>query len=377
MGDSIFGASTPVSTDNYDGTNYTLGTRFIPQEDGFVTKGRWYAPLTTPSSEVLPIGVYLWDERNTSAPIAETTIVSLTTGAWNEADFSSPVYVQGGITYTISVVTNRYTATTHYFDAPITSGYLLAPTSAGRFKDIGSSAIPQYPTDAFNAGGYFVDLVFERLTDVRNLAENPAGKNNATGMTGPGTPVRVTGVTGLSRTTGFRTTVDGYMQIDLGPVTVGQSYGVMFEAKNEGSVFEFGKTVYISYTTSGHGDQFVETPSHQLGAVGNVSRFEYVTNGALVPADALRMFLVFDSLHAGTTVTALMLSPDGEIHKYGDGDTTDWVWDGTDGNSSSRLDIGAPGVVWYVYNGSTEVPGTPYVWNGSTEVPVASYEIAP
>lgn len=162
MSDTIFGANTPVATDASDGTNYTIGTRFRPDENGFITKARWYGSLTPPVPGVLPLAAQLWDERDTSAPIATTTFGSLTSSFWNETDFSTPVLVEAGITYTISVVTNRYTATTHYFDDPITSGHLFAPASAGRFQDITSgSTTPVYPTNAFNAGGYFVDVVYE------------------------------------------------------------------------------------------------------------------------------------------------------------------------------------------------------------------------
>lgn len=167
MSDTIFGTNVPATTDASDGTNYTMGTRFRPSEDGFITKARWYGSITPPVAGVLPLAAQLWDERDTSAPIATTTFGTLTASVWNETDFSSPVYVQAGITYTISVVTNRYTATTHYFDDPITSGYLFAPAAAGRFQDITSSTTPVYPTNAFNAGGYFVDVVF-------NLGSPPA-----------------------------------------------------------------------------------------------------------------------------------------------------------------------------------------------------------
>lgn len=155
MGDNIYGATTPVTANTNDGTRYTLGTNFQVSTGTNLLKIRWYAPSSSPGAALLPIKWQLWNV-DTSSLVTNGTFGTLTLGAWNEV--SPGVALTAGVNYCVSIVTDQYTATTHYFDSSITHGIITAPVAAGKFFDIGnSSTTAVLPTGSFNNGGYFVD----------------------------------------------------------------------------------------------------------------------------------------------------------------------------------------------------------------------------
>ena len=154
VGDTVFGSSVPSRLDSNDGTNYTMGTYFRPSVDATSLAVHWRAPTT-------PIGpaVAQWQVWNidTSTLITSGTFPYIAWGAWNELALTSLNFV-AGVQYCISIVTNRYCATTHFFDSDVTHGIITGPASAGRFTDIGVSTVAVRPTSAFLNGGYFVDM---------------------------------------------------------------------------------------------------------------------------------------------------------------------------------------------------------------------------
>lgn len=160
--DTIFQGDVPSVTDATDGTNYTMGTQFIPNGNWWATKVRWYAPLTSPGATLLPVQWQIWDEFTTTI-LASGVLGSITPGAWNEVALGAPLHLTSGKTYIVSGVSDRYTNTGHYFDAGVTRTLLSTPVSAGKFTDIGSSTTPAMPTAQFASGAYFWDVT---LTDV-------------------------------------------------------------------------------------------------------------------------------------------------------------------------------------------------------------------
>lgn len=160
MVDSIFGTDTPAAPDNNDTTTYTMGTYFTPDVDGTIDV-RWYAPSGTIGSfnaAVLPIQVRLWKVSDGSL-LQSGSFSSITAGAWNPAGVSWSV--TASTQYCVSVTTDRYTATSHYFDTAKTVGHLTSPIAAGRFKDTGvTNATPTFPDQGFNNGAYFIDPLF-------------------------------------------------------------------------------------------------------------------------------------------------------------------------------------------------------------------------
>lgn len=206
-----------------------------------------------------------------------------------------------------------------------------------------------------------------------NLCPNPAAKNDLTGYTGTSGQTRVTGLTGFPRTTGLHFSGNGYVQTPAGVRAAGDTTHVSFYIANNTGFVQNNKTVYISYHTSG-GDQFPETFQYSL-AIGEKKRVT-ATSTVPAPTGTTGVYLVIDSLNgalgSGFDISCVMFDPDG-INTYNDGDSSGWVWDGADGNSSSQPSSGPSVFVW---NGSTEVPGALTVWNGSSEVS-GTIEIAP
>jgi hypothetical protein len=159
VSDSIFQTDTPSVTDAADGTNYTMGTYFVPAVAGTVT-GRWFAPLSGPAGGLLPIAAQLWDVALNSIIATGTIPNPLSLGAWNTFTLSTHS-LTAGRTYCLSVLTNQYVATAHYFDAAITHGSITAPIQAGHFSNIGISTTPALPdVGSGNNGGYFIDPLF-------------------------------------------------------------------------------------------------------------------------------------------------------------------------------------------------------------------------
>lgn len=168
----------------------------------------------------------------------------------------------------------------------------------------------------------------------QNLAPNPAAKHDTAGYGGSATIGRATDFpVGCPRSTGVRLSSGGYLTTPAAACAPGDVFTVSFYGHNGGAFFEFGKTVYISYTRSAGGDTFPETFNFALGDIGNVVRASFTTQPA--PADATGIYLVWDALATGYGMTGLLLEKTGTLQDYADGDTSGWAWDGADGNSTS------------------------------------------
>lgn len=166
-----------------------------------------------------------------------------------------------------------------------------------------------------------------------NKCPNPAAKSNATGYSGTASPSRVTGLSTLPRTTGVQATGTGYIQTPTAPCSPGDQFAVSVYTQN-GSAAPLGtKTVYVAYTRSAGGDAFPETFSTTVGNVGDTNRGTFVA--AAAPALATGIYLIVDAITAGVVVSDVMYEPGTSVGAYADGDTSGWVWDGTNGNSSS------------------------------------------
>lgn len=159
-GGLIFGSNEPVIDDAVDGTNYCMGTIFATDADGTIPQIHWRSPTGLPGSfspAVLPIQAQLWD-RATSTIIGTAEFNPLLQGEWEHETVDW--HIEAGHDYVISIVTDRYTATSHFFDADIVNGHITAPSSAGRYFELGTSTTPVMPVNQFNNGGYFIDFDF-------------------------------------------------------------------------------------------------------------------------------------------------------------------------------------------------------------------------
>jgi hypothetical protein len=202
---------------------------------------------------------------------------------------------------------------------------------------------------------------------------NPAAGVDLTGWTGSTvTPVRATGLAGLPRTTGVKSTGGGFFRTPTIPCSPGEQFAASFYMLNNSGFSQSPHTVYISYTTSGHGEQFPETFATTTVADGSSIRASAVADVSKVPADATGIFLIIDSMPANITITAVLMERAASVGSYFDGSFADCTWDGATDLSASTFDdtpVGPTGPALSVWNGSSEVGATLSVWTGSAEVP--------
>jgi hypothetical protein len=166
MSENIFGASTPVVTDATDSDQeINLGTLFKAGIVGTIAGARWFAPTAPLSGGFLPtVTLYRFDSNAAGTVLAQKQMASVTLGAWNTLLFNAPVAILGDPQwYVMAILTNRYTATAHYFDGDVVSGNLTG-LAGGAGRDNGRftyNPTPAYPTSSFNNGGYFIDPLFD------------------------------------------------------------------------------------------------------------------------------------------------------------------------------------------------------------------------
>jgi hypothetical protein len=118
---------------------------------------------------------HLWTGDGTL--LASATFTNETASGWQTVTFSQPVAVTAGTTYVASYHTgNRYSATTGYFDAPRTSGQLIAPTGAGVYA-YGDTTT--FPNNTFTNENYWVDVQFISSPNHVPIAVDDSGFNTA------------------------------------------------------------------------------------------------------------------------------------------------------------------------------------------------------
>lgn len=167
----------------------------------------------------------------------------------------------------------------------------------------------------------------------RNLCPNPSAKVAGTGYSGTGAAARATGLVGFPRTTGMTASGTGFIQSPTAACAAGDQIVVSLNA-SAGSVLG-SKTVYAAFTRSAGGDDFSQTFSVTVDTTVHRATF-----AATAPANATGVYLLLDGIVAGTTMAAVMYEPGAVDGGYADGDTSGWVWDGTNGSSSSSESAG-------------------------------------
>ncbi len=122
---------TPELPDGNDAVLYVLATEFTTSADGSWTGIEWYAPATDDANNHYIIA-YTDGGFTVSKAITPTFGGGLQTFNWN-----TPIAISPGHTYEACVLTQRYTATRHFFDTTdATTTHLTAPHATnGRFKE--------------------------------------------------------------------------------------------------------------------------------------------------------------------------------------------------------------------------------------------------
>lgn len=177
MTDTLFTSQTPGGTFNNIGGE-TLSTAFYSIVPGNITGFQIYGPSTPP---IINPTCALWlpTSATTGTQLGSKQFPSfLNSGVWNQLLLDTPVTITANTLYRATEYTDFYVATGSFWTSPLSSGNLRGiqdntdPTSAGWSVRNGtfanSTTLGTYPPDqsgnTFNAGCYFIDVLFEPAT---------------------------------------------------------------------------------------------------------------------------------------------------------------------------------------------------------------------
>ena len=136
---SLFTTQTPTQTSASDGAgssgDYELGMRFSSAVAGIITAVRYWKATNETGTHVGRI----WS--SSGQLLASVTFTGESASGWQTMDLATPLSVEAGAQYVVSVnATSRYAVTNGGFNAEITNGALTAPVGAGVFNEIPGSA---------------------------------------------------------------------------------------------------------------------------------------------------------------------------------------------------------------------------------------------
>ncbi|KRA67199.1 hypothetical protein ASD89_03030 [Caulobacter sp. Root656] len=162
---SLFGSSvTPTGQLYNDGQAVELGVKFQATQGGAITSLRYFR-ATGDSSDTDQRQGHLWAANGTL--LATVTFNSAPgQSGWQVATLTTPVTIQAGALYIASYKTdNNYLAADNYFSTTYNEpfGVLSAPASS----QVGGNGVytygagAQFPNHSYNAGNYWVDVVFD------------------------------------------------------------------------------------------------------------------------------------------------------------------------------------------------------------------------
>jgi hypothetical protein len=143
---------------SFTGAEVELGMKFRSDEAGVISALRFYRSPDATGSHT----GRLWAADGTL--LAEETYPSASGGGWQEVALTTPVPIQADTTYIVSYHTpNDYVAEPGFFASSVAYGPLtgLADGTDGPNGVFFYGPPGSFPTDTFNAGNYYVDVVFE------------------------------------------------------------------------------------------------------------------------------------------------------------------------------------------------------------------------
>jgi Domain of unknown function (DUF4082)/Cadherin-like domain/Bacterial Ig domain len=150
---SLFKPSDQPAAEANDPNSVELGVKFQASANGTITGLRFYKSALDTGTHV----AHLWSANGTL--LATGTFTNETATGWQQVNFSQPVLITAGTTYVASYHTSgNYSDTSGYFTTAHTSGELTALANGGVYA-YGTGAV--FPTSSFNAGNYWVDVVFD------------------------------------------------------------------------------------------------------------------------------------------------------------------------------------------------------------------------
>jgi hypothetical protein len=150
----------PGTADANDTSAVELGLKFQANVSGSVVGVRFYKGSLNTGTHI----GNLWSSSGTL--LATATFVNETASGWQQVNFTTPVSISANTTYVVSYFAPKgeYAFDANYFaSAGVTNGPLHAlansedPGGNGVFHYASSSS---FPTQTFNSGNYWVDVVF-------------------------------------------------------------------------------------------------------------------------------------------------------------------------------------------------------------------------
>src|SRR5262249_45744364 len=155
---SLFGARVPATPSIDDSSAVSLGVKFKPQDDGFVTGIRFYKGTGN-------VGTHtgsLWTADGSL--LATGTFSGETATGWQTLTFGSPVAVAADTTYVASYFApqGHYSGDAYAFSYNGLSGPPVSATRARGEDGNGGFGYGNdtFPTQSFNDTNYYVDVVF-------------------------------------------------------------------------------------------------------------------------------------------------------------------------------------------------------------------------
>ena len=203
---SIWSSSTVPGGDGGDVNAVEVGVRFRSDVAGFITGIRFHKQSLNTGTHV----GRLWSNSGGPA-LAEVTFTSESASGWQEASFASPVAISANTTYLASYHTSagHYSFNGAYFTSPTDN----PPLHALQNGVDGANGVYKYgpggtfPTDTYNAGNYWVDVVFSTtatdtdpptvssVTPASGATGVPTASNVSVSFSEPIDPSTITGST--------------------------------------------------------------------------------------------------------------------------------------------------------------------------------------
>ena len=164
--------TTPTILAAADTNAVELGVKFRSDVDGFVTGIRFYKGAQN-------TGTHMGSLWNASGQLlAQATFTNESASGWQQVDFDTPVALQADTLYVASYHTEvgRYSIDTGYFASAYGNGPLTAPADGAD----GGNGVYRYgpggfPSNSWNSGNYWVDVVFTTNTGPDTSAPTVTG----------------------------------------------------------------------------------------------------------------------------------------------------------------------------------------------------------
>ena len=188
---TIFGSSTPGTSDTGPDSPVELGVRFQSTVAGSVSGIRFYKSAANTGTHV----GNLWS--NSGTLLASATFTNETASGWQTVNFASPVAITANTYYMASYFSTigHYAEDDNFFTTAYVNTPLVAPQDgvAGADGAYTYSSSSAFPTSAWEGANYWVDLVFTPSSTTTGLSSVAVSPTSVTGGTSAAGTVTLTG----------------------------------------------------------------------------------------------------------------------------------------------------------------------------------------